>query len=157
MGVSLPLRVVLDTNVLVSALLYEAGEMAWLPHALRAGSVIPLAAEAVIAELTRILLQLGQKKFHLEPDAINTILQRYLSFTEMVNETYSINVRLPQCKDRDDQKFLELACRGNADVLVTSDNALLGLARKTPFAILNPVKFRMRVVEVSDDTALRGG
>jgi putative PIN family toxin of toxin-antitoxin system len=157
MGLSAPVRAVLDTNVLVSALLYEAGEMAWLPEALRARNVIPLASEAVIAEHTRILLQLGRKKFQLESDAIHTILQSYLSFAEMVNDMQSIEVRLPQCKDRDDQKFLELACRGKADVLVTSDNALLGLARKAPFAILNPVKFRMRVSELSGDTALRGG
>jgi uncharacterized protein len=144
-GVNEPLRAVLDTNVLVSALLYGNGELAWLPGAWQAGSVVPLASEGVIDELTRILLQLGQKKFTLECDAIEAILQRYLSFTEHVPSAAPIEIWLPKCKDRDDQKFLELAYRGRADALVTSDNALLGLARKTPFAILNPVRFRRRV------------
>jgi putative PIN family toxin of toxin-antitoxin system len=140
-----PLRAVLDTNVLVSALLYGNGELAWLPGAWHDGSVVPLASEEVIGELERILLQLGQKKFMLESDAIRAILQRYLGYTERVLGAAPIEVWLPKCKDPDDQKFLELAYRGKADALVTSDNALLGLARKTPFAILNPVKFRWRV------------
>ena len=137
-----PLRAVLDTNVLVSALLYRNGELAWLPGAWQSGSVLPLASESVIDELTRILVQLGQKKFTLECDAIDAILQHYLSFTEHVPGAAPIEVWLPKCKDRDDQKFLELAYRGKADVLVTSDNALLGLSRKTRFSILNPVRFR---------------
>jgi uncharacterized protein len=144
-GVSEPLRAVLDTNVLVSALLYSNGELAWLPGAWRSGSVVPLASESVIDELTRILVQLGQKKFTLECDAIDAILQHYLSFAEHVPSGAPIDIWLPKCKDRDDQKFLELAYRGKADALVTSDNALLGLSRKTPFSILNPVGFRQRV------------
>ena len=47
---------------------------------------------------------------------------------------------LPHCRDADDQKFLELAARCRADVLVTRDRQLLRLARHRlrppPFAIL---------------------
>jgi putative PIN family toxin of toxin-antitoxin system len=144
-GVSGPIRAVLDTNVLVSALLFSDGELVWLPGAWQDGAVTPLASPDVIAELTRILLQIGQKKFNLESAAVEAILQRYLSFTENIADETQIEGWVPKCKDRDDQKFLELAYRGRADALVTSDNALLGLARKTPFSILNPVKFRRRV------------
>ena len=45
-------------------------------------------------------------------------------------------VALPRCKDRDDQKFLELARDGSADWLVTSDKALLKLARRRKLAHL---------------------
>jgi predicted nucleic acid-binding protein len=38
---------------------------------------------------------------------------------------------LPRCRDADDQKFLELACAGNASVLLTRDDALLSLRRRT--------------------------
>jgi len=51
-------------------------------------------------------------------------------------------VRLPLCKDQDDQKFLELARDARADILITKDKALLKLARKTArlnlFAIMLP-------------------
>ena len=47
---------------------------------------------------------------------------------------------LPRCRDRDDQKFLELAARAQADVLVSKDKALLKLRGRTrlPFRILTP-------------------
>ena len=41
---------------------------------------------------------------------------------------------LPRCKDRDDQKFLELAARAGADLLVSRDNALLRLRGRTRLA-----------------------
>src|SRR5690348_14124772 len=107
------MRAVLDTNVLVSALLYQDGELAWLPQALSDRVVIPLATEAVVHELTRILLQLGEKKFQMRPDAVAAILQRYLGFTEHVRDTSPIQARVPRCKDPDDQKFLELGFRGH--------------------------------------------
>ena len=49
-------------------------------------------------------------------------------------------VGLPRCKDRDDQKFLELAARCAADLLVTKDKALLRLRGRTTlgFRILKP-------------------
>jgi len=73
-GVSGPVRAVLDTNVLVSALLFSDGELMWLPGAWQGGAVTPLANPGVIAELTRILLQIGQKKFNLEPAAVEAFL-----------------------------------------------------------------------------------
>ena len=139
------LRVVLDTNVLVSALLYRDGELAWLPQAWEARTVLPLASEAVVNELRRVLLQLGQRKFGLDPAAIEQIIVRYLEFTEAVQIDAGASAAMPKCRDPDDQKFVELAVLGRADILATSDQQLLGLARRTPFAILPPVKFRERV------------
>ncbi|AIO66909.1 PIN domain-containing protein [Burkholderia oklahomensis] len=52
---------------------------------------------------------------------------------------------LPKCKDRDDQKFLELAYAARADWLVSKDRALLKLARRTErdfgFRIAQPAPF----------------
>jgi predicted nucleic acid-binding protein len=47
---------------------------------------------------------------------------------------------LPRCKDRDDQKFLELAARCGANILVSKDKALLKLRGRTTlgFQILKP-------------------
>ncbi|KWZ43575.1 MULTISPECIES: PIN domain-containing protein [Burkholderia] len=52
---------------------------------------------------------------------------------------------LPKCKDRDDQKFLELAYAARADWLISKDRALLKLARRTErdfgFRIAQPAPF----------------
>ena len=50
--------------------------------------------------------------------------------------------RLPACRDRDDQKFLEAALAARAEFLITKDRALLDLARRPlPFRILTPGGF----------------
>ena len=54
---------------------------------------------------------------------------------------------LPRCKDRDDQKFLELAARSNADILVSKDKALLKLRGRTKlaFQIVKPAVLSARL------------
>jgi putative PIN family toxin of toxin-antitoxin system len=107
---------------------------------------VPLVDERVLNELKRILGELGTRKFALRQEQVDEIVARYMSLTESVPTTDSgAYARLPTCKDPDDQKFLELALRGRADVLVTNDGALLGLSRRTPFLILAPTKFRNHV------------
>jgi putative PIN family toxin of toxin-antitoxin system len=137
-----PLRVVFDTNVLVSVLLYRDSALAYLPEAWTVRSVVPLSDQSVLDELSRILIALGARKFQLLPPQVEDIVARYLSLTEPVPATPAMEGVLPKCKDPDDQKFLELAQRGKADMLVTNDGALLGLARRTRFLILSASKFR---------------
>ena len=50
---------------------------------------------------------------------------------------------LPRCRDRDDQKFLELAAAAQAHALVTKDRALLELARRAPFRIVVPAELEL--------------
>jgi uncharacterized protein len=49
------IRVVLDTNVLVSALLFENGRLAWIRHSWQNGRITPVMAEPTTAELLRVL------------------------------------------------------------------------------------------------------
>lgn len=137
-----PLRVVFDTNVLVSVLLYRDSALAYLPEAWAGRSIVPLSDQSVIDELSRILTELGARKFQLQAAQVEAIVARYVSLAEPVPAIPAIEGTLPKCKDSDDQKFLELAQRGKADVLVTNDGALLGLARRTRFLILSASKFR---------------
>jgi len=59
---------------------------------------------------------------------------------------------LPRCKDRDDQKFLELSARCSADVLVSKDKALLKLRGRTKlaFQIVGPA-LASRLITDSND------
>ena len=49
------LRVVLDTNVVVSALLFERGSLAWIRTAWQTGLIQPVVAEPTVRELMRVL------------------------------------------------------------------------------------------------------
>jgi putative PIN family toxin of toxin-antitoxin system len=134
-------RVALDTNVVVSAILFTKGHLTWLREGWSTGRFLPLIDTPCAKELLRVL---AYPKFRLMPDDIQTLLGTYLPFTEAVNTAGAKTSRLPRCRDPHDRKFLVLAQEGKADVLVTGDQALLALARQTPFAIETPSVFLRR-------------
>lgn len=50
-----PPRVVLDTNCVVSALLFSRGRLAWLRRAWQSGRVVPLVSRGTATKLIRVL------------------------------------------------------------------------------------------------------
>ena len=136
MGASaVALRLVIDTNVVVSALVFQQGQLAWLRHAWQAGTVRPLVSQATVQELLRVL---SYPKFKLSHEELNELLADYLPFAEVV--AVPAATTLVSGPDPDDQKFLELALAANADALVTGDADLLGLSMEVPFHILRPAE-----------------
>ena len=135
------LKAVLDTNVAVSALVFDRGVMAWLRHAWQRPLFTPLIDESGMRELVRVL---GYPKFKLDSQKIRALLGDYLPYAEVVVSPISRRSRLPICRDPDDQPFLLLAEAGNADVLVTGDKALLELNGQAKFEIETATSFRGR-------------
>src|SRR5258706_7557725 len=135
------LKAVLDTNVAVSALVFDRGVMAWLRHAWQRQLFTPLIDESGMRELVRVL---GYPKFKLDSQKIRALLGDYLPYAEVVVSPASARTRLPICRDPDDQAFLLLAEAGNADVHVTGDKALLELNGQTKFEIETATGFRGR-------------
>jgi len=132
------IRVVLDTNVVLSALVFEEGRLAWLRRAWMTGACVPLVSRATVEELLRAL---AYPKFGLSREDREELLGDYLPFSESVTGTGMVE-DLPECTDPDDQKFLELASVGRARFLVTGDKALLSLRERCPFRIVRPVEVR---------------
>jgi putative PIN family toxin of toxin-antitoxin system len=137
------LRVVLDTNVTVSAVLFERGRLTWIRDAWMAERITPLIDRPCLDELLRVL---AYPKFRLDEGDVTAILGSYLPWTETVEEGGPV-CRLPRCSDPDDRKFLELAARGRAEVLVTGDADLLDLEGRAPFGIETPARFRGRLMD----------
>lgn len=135
------MKVVLDTNVVVSALLFEQGRLAWIRGLWFDGRIVPLVTRFTIQELVRVL---AYPKFALDEDDIEAVLAAYVPFAETVPAPLRVASGLPNCHDPHDQPFLELAAAGRAQALVTGDRALLDLAGRTPFAIESPETFRAR-------------
>ncbi|MCP5372161.1 MAG: putative toxin-antitoxin system toxin component, PIN family [Hyphomicrobiales bacterium] len=135
-----PSRVVLDTNVLVSALLFPAGSLAWLRHAWQGGTLRPLMGRDTAAELLRVL---AYPKFRLTDDDREDLLGDILPWCETVAVPESVPV--PACRDPHDRPFLALALAARADALVTGDGDLLDLAGAFPVPILTPAALRERL------------
>ena len=131
------IRVVLDTNVLVSALLFEKGRLAWIRHGWQGGRFRPVLAQPTTLELLRVL---GYPKFGLTPDEIERLLGELLPWSETWQNALASTE--PLCRDPQDQVFLDLALGGRANALVSGDADLLALRDQLELpAILDPAGF----------------
>lgn len=133
-----PVRVVHDTNVLVSALVF-AKQSLWLRRLWQSGRVIPLTSQQTTNELERVL---SYPKFALEPADQKELLTEYSLYCEALEVPSA--PATPSVRDIDDRPFLELAIVGQADALVTGDRHLLEVAPNPRFSvpILTPPQFR---------------
>ena len=116
------MRVVFDTNTVISALLFGHGQLSWLRVHWRSTDVVTLVSRPTVDELIQVLTY---PKFNLDKVEIEALLADYLPFTEAV--TVSPRPQSPQCRDIDDQMFVDLAIQDRADVLITGDRALLAM------------------------------
>lgn len=96
-------------------------------------------SRGTVDELIRVL---AYPKFRLTRDEIDAVLAAYLPFCETVGEPIAASDSLPQCSDSEDQKFLELAVSGGAEMLVTGDRDLLRLNSQVSFSIASPAELR---------------
>jgi putative PIN family toxin of toxin-antitoxin system len=135
-----PRRVAFDTNVLVSLYVFSDSRFAPLRTKIESGEWQAVTNDACLDEFRRVL---GYPLFALPEERQQAALDAYrASVTRIDASPQAIGAELPRCKDRDDQKFLELARDSAADWLVTADKALLRLARRDRlrglFRILTP-------------------
>ncbi len=133
------LRVVCDTNIVLSALLFQEGQLAWFRGAWNTRQVIPLVSAETVTELIRTL---SFPKFKLSSADQEILLGDYLPFAETMRPK---NVRgLPHCRDPKDRMFLALATFAKADALVTGDKDLLALTSRLSVPIVTPAQLRER-------------
>lgn len=135
-------RVVLDTNVCLDLFVFRDPRCATLHAALCDGSVEAVTRDDCRREWEIVL---GYRHLPLNDHSraeCAAEFDRLISYVGAAQLLARSEIRLPVCRDRDDQKFLELARDANADILITKDKALLKLARKNArlglFRILAP-------------------
>ena len=130
------LKVILDTNVLVSALLFE-GRLSGLLSFLKRGAFVLLFSEETLKEFTKVL---HYPKFSLTEEEIEYLLQlEILPYSKIVKTSFKFNKDI--CSDKDDLKFLELAVSVQADYVVSGDKDLLKLEEVRGIKILSPREF----------------
>ena len=132
-----PRRVVLDTSVVLSTLVFGKGATARLRAAWQSGQFVPLISTATAQEFVRVL---AYPKFRLDAPQQQELLADYLPYAEVVRIPQP-PPSVPLCRDRFDMPFLHLAAAGRADALVTGDADLLTLASLGRCAIVTPEAF----------------
>jgi putative PIN family toxin of toxin-antitoxin system len=131
-------RVVLDTNVLISGLLSTTSTPARaVERAISDGQL--LASTATLRELMTKLLS---PKFdrYVPRERRDALLLRLAPLIEIVE----VVQRVQASRDPDDDKFLEVAINGRADVVVSGDGDLLDLNPFRGIAILAPAAYMDR-------------
>ena len=130
-------RVVLDTNCLVSALIFSRGRFAWLREAWQGGQFIALASHDTVSELLRVL---AYPKFKLTRHEQDALLAEFLPYVETIKiETTPHG--LPVIRDADDIIFLALADVARADALVSGDGDIQAIKAQFGIPILTVAEF----------------
>ena len=128
-------RVVLDTNVLVSALLFK-GRLSRIVRLWHEGRIIPIISRETFDELRTVLQYPG---FSFSREDIRAIVEEeILPFFEVVQEKRAIQ---GICRDPDDDKFLSCAVSGRADCIVSGDQDILDLGRYPSIKIIRASEF----------------
>jgi uncharacterized protein len=133
--------VVLDTNLVLSALLFGNGFLSRYRHLWQQNILLPLISRTTAAELIRVL---GYPKFKLTARDQQELLADYLPWCESVDIPNPPPV-VPLCRDRHDEPFLLLASSGNARYLISGDRDLLHIDQPHPCHIISPSDFLQRL------------
>jgi len=114
-------RVVIDTNVLISATFWP-GKPKQLLNQVRRGKITFLTSEILLAELKEVLTR-EDKSFQLSAEESERVLAVIRNFAEIIDPHSSVRV----CRDDADNRVLECALDGRANWIITGDRHLLDL------------------------------
>lgn len=137
------MRVVIDTNVLVSGLAFPGGPPGRIVSAWRAGSFGLVVSEFVLDELARILPALSARTGFTEADVRDFVdLLRVVATVVEPTPTALARALASGLRDPDDMPILATLIAADADCLVTGDKDLLALSGMYP--IMSPSGFCAR-------------
>lgn len=136
-------RVVLDTNVCLDLFVFGDPRVATLRAALQSGDVVAVTNPECREEWLRVL---DYPQLRLDEAARAAAIAAFDTQVQLLPTSVVLDGVLPRCADPDDQKFLHLAHACGARWLLSRDDALLVLSRRTRrdglFEILLPDAWR---------------
>jgi putative PIN family toxin of toxin-antitoxin system len=134
------LRVVIDTNVIVSGILSRKGAPAEVLNAWRERRFLLLSSSAIVAEV-RAVMQYPRihKKYHLSNDDVEQTITLLEHDSLLVAGDANVAGSVPD--DPKDEMFLACALNGQADVVVSGDHHLLDLGVFRDIPIINARQF----------------
>ncbi len=133
------LRVLLDTNVLISAAIRPSGVPGQIVTAFLTRREFELVlSPMIVTEIEKTLRLPKIRKYLLEPDNAFLWLADLAALADVVRDTGRI---VGACRDPADDIVLAAALEGRASVIVTGDDDLLALVEYESVAIVTPRAF----------------
>lgn len=132
------MRAVVDTNILVRAVIKPQGSVGPVLQRLRRREYTLLLSRATLDEMADVLHRPRLRvKYGLSESALRAVIRLVVLRSELVQPDEQVAV----CRDPKDDKFLEVAVAGQADVIVSGDEDLLVLDPYAGIPIVSPSKF----------------
>jgi putative PIN family toxin of toxin-antitoxin system len=139
------MKIVLDTNVLVSGLLTPFGSSGEIVRMLSAAILILQYDSRILLEYREILYR---PKFQIDKEHIDTLLA-YVKQNGQVVSAVPLNKHLP---DLDDEPFLEVAVAGRAACLITGNKSHYPQPSRQGIRVLSPSEFIDFYIKRKEDT-----
>ena len=128
------MRVVLDTNVLISAIVFGGNPRKLLEAILR-GKPKLFLCDYILTELNEVL---QRPKFGFPPDVIRSIISELNAIGNIV--TTSVRIRKIK-EDPSDNRILECAVEANADYIISGDTHLLNQKVYRNVKVISPAEY----------------
>lgn len=128
------MKIVCDTNVLVSGILF-GGHARTILTAISRGRIDAFTTPALLNELRDVLTR---RKFRLNTEQIDAIMELLRESLTCVSPLQSVSGVV---EDPDDDRVLEAAIASGSRLIVSGDNHLLQLAKWRSIRILSPADF----------------
>ena len=132
------MRVVLDTNILISAFVFPGGTPETLFRAVLEGRIGLITSSALLAEFGRVV----EAKFGWEPERAREAVALVARNATIVRPTDVLHV---VDDDPDDDRVLEAAMAGEAEGIVSGDRHLLRIRSWEGISILKPAELSKRL------------
>ncbi len=121
-----PLSIVIDTNILLDIYVFQDPQGATLKARILSGEMLPVASTETNAEFAEVI---AREKFGLSRDEQQAALSDWMQ-TSRLQDTTQILPAPWRCKDKDDQKFLDLAYSLKPCVLISKDKQVLRFKKR---------------------------
>lgn len=136
------MKIVLDTNVIISGLLFPGGPPDRIMRAVLTGRLQNATSPDLLTELRRVF----KKKFNLSDEKLETLVRLVSENSEL---TYPTERLKAVANDETDNRIIECAVTARADFVVTGDQKhLLKLGRFQSIIILPPAEFTLKLPPV---------
>ncbi len=129
------MKVVLDTNVVVSGLLQPKGNPAQVLALALAGAVQVCYDKRLLAEYAEVL---ARPRFKFDQDRVRQVLTKLEADGSAVDATAERDLDLP---DADDEPFLGVALAGQVNYLVTGNLSDYPVERRRGCTVVSPAEF----------------
>ncbi len=115
------MRVVFDTNIFISALIFPGSQAEKAILKVIEGKDTLILSREIIKEVLSVL----SKKFSRDREAISRVAVNLSEMGDLIEPSEKTDI----LEDRADNRILECAAAGNAEIIVTGDKAMLKLKR----------------------------